>query len=376
MDRAEKCFLCGNQTPEADLVAWFVQDERRLTHTECWLAAHRSQPSARKTLDDIRRELEAEYPSPGEPATPPVHVPMPPYLNGDEGAAIRRRSASRRRGRRGHAVAVAVGCIAAPVLLFAVYVWVTRDVIWPDNAPAAAEAGPDRGSPMTSSASFAVEPRGVEPRDEPAVAVAPPALPPGVEEQLTALRTELHAIAAKLERSESRMIGVEARVKGVESSMQRLGDEVASAAATRPLERAPAPPRLAGKPAPSAPPPPAATAVTADYSERWIPSEPARPNALRRGEMRPLAEEVAPRSMSPRPRAEPARSLESRAPATEAAPSRTATAAPDDAAPISLPPTLGDKLRDDWRTIKQGFAIAGAELKASVRDLARRVRKD
>ena len=79
MDRAENCFFCGSNTPEADLVAWFVDDERRVTHTECWLQARRSKQSSdsgraapdaevtiphqalRKTLDDIRRELEAEY---------------------------------------------------------------------------------------------------------------------------------------------------------------------------------------------------------------------------------------------------------------------------------------------------------------------------
>ena len=43
MDQAEKCCFCGRETPEADLVAWFVQDERRATHTTCWLASYRSE---------------------------------------------------------------------------------------------------------------------------------------------------------------------------------------------------------------------------------------------------------------------------------------------------------------------------------------------
>jgi hypothetical protein len=34
---------------------------------------------------------------------------------------------------------------------------------------------------------------------------------------------------------------------------------------------------------------------------------------------------------------------------------------------------LGEKLRDDWKTIREGFATAGDEFKAAVRDLGRKL---
>jgi hypothetical protein len=33
---------------------------------------------------------------------------------------------------------------------------------------------------------------------------------------------------------------------------------------------------------------------------------------------------------------------------------------------------LGDRVRDDWRTVRDGFATAGDEFKDAVRGLARR----
>jgi hypothetical protein len=38
-----------------------------------------------------------------------------------------------------------------------------------------------------------------------------------------------------------------------------------------------------------------------------------------------------------------------------------------------VPPTLRQKLRAEWRTIKQGFAGAGDDFKAVMRDFTRKV---
>jgi len=39
-----------------------------------------------------------------------------------------------------------------------------------------------------------------------------------------------------------------------------------------------------------------------------------------------------------------------------------------------MPPTLGDRVRDEWRMFKQGLALVGEDVKATVSDLARKVR--
>ena len=303
-----------------------------------------SDQAPRKTLEDIRRELDAEYPpSPtddrrGEPDT--AEPPAPPH----EIAVEPPRPAPRRgAGRRGYVMAAAIGCIVGQVLLLVAYVAMTRyarDVIWPAPAP--------RGEPS-----------------------------------LEALRTDLHSLAVKLERAESRVAGAESRVSGVESqvhgvesSMRRLGDDVAAAAArTHQVERALSAPRqIAAKPAPPAPLPPARAPVTATDSVRWIPSAPvAPPSPPPPHQVRPLAEALAPSALSapPQPRRESSLSPETKAPTADSAP---AGAPPDNASSANTPPTLRDKLRDDWRTIKEGFASAGDDFTATMRDFARRVR--
>jgi len=145
----------------------------------------------------------------------------------------------------------------------------------------------------------------------------------------------------------------------VAAGLRRLGDDVASAAVrTRQVEDAVSAPRqIAAKPAPL---PPARAPVTAMDSERWIPSEHVAPPSLPPPhQVRPQAEAIVPSAKDP---------------TTHSAPSSAARVPSDNASSSNTPPTLMDKLRGDWRTIKQGFATAGDDFKTNMRDLARRVR--
>lgn len=333
-----------------------------------------SNEAPRKTLDDIRRELEDEYPFStadarvGEPDAEQAGVPMPPYLDEEERAVERSRTARHRpRRRRGRAIAAAIGAIAGQVLLVVIYFALTWDSIWPD-APASA-------------------PEIVQPRAEPSAAVLPPppTPAPAVDRQLEAFRAELEALADKLQRSESRIAGMESRVRGVESSVRKLGDDVASAAVARRTERArPAPRQPADAPAPAAALPPAAAPVTTTDSERWIPNDrPAPRSSSRPRNVRPLADTIAPstHSMLLEPRTDATQSLETRpqspepvAPATDVTPRRAAGAPSESTSASTMPPTLRDRVRDEWRMFKQGLAVVGADVKATVSDLARKVR--
>ena len=73
MDPAEKCFFCERTSPETDLIAWFMQDERRMTHSACWLDAHRN-GRQRPDAEDRRERIWFTPPllptslrSPGDP---------------------------------------------------------------------------------------------------------------------------------------------------------------------------------------------------------------------------------------------------------------------------------------------------------------------
>jgi hypothetical protein len=39
-----------------------------------------------------------------------------------------------------------------------------------------------------------------------------------------------------------------------------------------------------------------------------------------------------------------------------------------------MPPTLKDRVRDEWQMFKQGLAVVGQDVKATVSDLVRKVR--
>ena len=221
----------------------------------------------RKALDDIRRELEAAYPStPDDGSGEPV------------AQAARPRSGSRRAtGRRGYLVAAGLGGLAGALLFVAFGAVTTRNV----------------------------DPRGLEPSGQPSAAVPSPAATPRIERQLDELRAELQALAARLERSESRLVGVESRIKGGESVRR-----------------------------------------------------PARvtPPDVRRSRPEP----------SPRP--VPAESFHPSTVAADDGPSREASA-PKNAPPTSAAPTVGDRVREEWRTIKHSLGSLGQDLKATMRSL-------
>jgi hypothetical protein len=74
----------------------------------------------------------------------------------------------------------------------------------------------------------------------------------------------------------------------------------------------------------------------------------------------------------------PARAPEPAAAPRAAAPPASATAqasprSPEGGAAAAKPDELADKLRQDWKTIRDGFATAGDDLKAAVRDLRRKL---
>jgi len=363
MDRAEKCFFCERTSPETDLIAWFMQDERRMTHSACWLDAHRNgrlastaapeSNQSRKTLDDIRRELEMEYQTATTGADTQVLVGVDDdaaaleHLRARDVAATERHATTRGTGerRRRYVMPAAVGAGAVALLLVVSHVAVTREPVRPDAVASGPAAVANR------------EPRAVH-----AVAPVLPAAVTELDREVKALRQDLRALADMLERSGSRVAGVESRMRGVEvsmraveSSMQRLDDMATSAAAARATERAVVRPRqTATTPAP--PVAPAAAPTTTSDSEASVPPrQPARETPPVGHDVRPVVKAVAVAEARP---ASPT--------TTEAAGTRAAAAA------SQAPLTWRDKLRAEWRTIKRGFASAGDDFTAAVRDLGRK----
>ena len=378
MDRAEKCFFCGRTSPETDLIAWFVDDERRTTHTACWFDAYRSKRLAvgssaapappidarraeqarRMTLDDIRRELEARYPAASDPAETRVSVA------GDDDARVveHHRSESRRRRRRRRYAMAVLGGIAGSVLLFVTHAAVTGGMI-PLGAVVSARDVAGSNAPAASPSSD--EHRRLD-HAQPTAAVPPLALVMELDRQVKALRSDLQALAARLERSDSRIAGMESRVSGVESSTRRLAEDVAAAAAIRAAERPVAGPRqTAGRPVPVAPRPPAPSAPTAADPEPRMPAKHSANETSSPSDVRPVIETVVP----PEPQTASTTTQ-------SVAPARGGSAVSDSASRSRVPPTFGEKLRADWRTIKQGFASAGDELKTNLRDVARKLTRE
>lgn len=200
------------------------------------------------------------------------------------------------------------------------------------------------------------------------------------EARLEALSAEVKAMGTRLEQAE-------ARVSVIDGAARRLGDEVGSMSArAKELERtvaalprraivvepSPKETRVESKPVP-APPPAAADAPPAAPAP--APSTPA-----------PLPEPSAvprPRAADPvvhRPQPAPARAPEP-APSPRVAPSsgRATIEAPargaDGGAAVAKHDDgqLGDKIRDDWKTIRGGFATAGDDFKSALRDLGRKL---
>jgi hypothetical protein len=300
--------------------------------------AHSSE-SPRKTLDDIRRELDAEYPVAAEAETPvhaaAVQCPSP---------VARRRELGRR-----HIMVAALGGVGALLLLLVGYAVVSLGPMRPNALASARETS----APNGAAAKAARESRDARP--------VPPMVSPTVltelERELKALRSDLKALADRLERSDSRIGGMESRVQGVESSMRRLAGDAATAAAERTVA---APRRKAESPPPVVAIAPSAAPLTAPESERWIPVRaPSPERATAPQDVRPAVELVMPpEAPTPPPTT------------TDVAESRPVSADSD------VPATLPQKLRAEWRTIKQGFATAGDDFKAVMRDFARKVAGD
>ena len=231
---------------------------------------------------------------------------------------------------------------------------------------------------------------------------------------LQILAAEIKAIATRLEQTET-------RVGAADSATRRLGDELASISLrARQMERALAapPPRKAAAPEPPArepvvprevvreparmsetgPPapapviadvPPAAPPMravpeptvaprTAPPPVRAVEPTPPRPPSPA---LRPPEPAAASRTISAPPRApEPSLPTASRAPdqATQKPAGRAMVEAPphqaDGGAAAAKPEDgLGDKLREDWKTIRGGFETAGDDFKAALRDLGRKL---
>lgn len=213
------------------------------------------------------------------------------------------------------------------------------------------------------------------------------------EARLQALAAEVKAIATRLEQAE-------ARVTVVDGATRRLGDEVGSMSArAKQLERmiaalprravvaeppvkdmkpSPAPPR-----APERPTPPPPTAI--DVPAPTAPSSPLPQMPEPVAAPRPHAPEpvVTPRPRAPEPVAHRPTTVRASEPAASprvAPPSGRATIeaparAGDGSAAMAKPDDrqLGDKIREDWKTIRGGFSTAGDDWKAAVRDLGRKL---
>jgi hypothetical protein len=216
------------------------------------------------------------------------------------------------------------------------------------------------------------------------------------EARLQALATDVKALAARVDQAEARMTMMD-------TAARRLGDEVGSMdARARQLERTVAGlPRRAivSEPAPketkAAAPPPAsnetkvAPSSPAPRETKVVAPPPAAPAAVDAAAATPQPSPAPPLTpepvVAPRPRAPepvvhrapppPARVAE---PAASPRPSSgratlEAQAHGGAAAAKADDPNLTDKIRDDWKTIRGGFATAGDDLKAAVRDLGKKL---
>ncbi len=163
----------------------------------------------------------------------------------------------------------------------------------------------------------------------------------------------MKALTERLQRWDSRIGGIESQVQGVESSMRRLVDGAAAATAVRAAERTASTPRRT----PTAPP--VATA----------PHEPRADAALEQSIPAKLA---VPESSAPAREIKPAEEVR----VTAEVPPPAATTRDVETAKSEAPSTLRGKLSAEWRTIKQGFAGAGDDFKAAMRELGRKMTKE
>jgi hypothetical protein len=293
-----------------------------------------------KTLDEIRSELAAEYPVASEAEQSAIRA-----LDEDATAVESGRSIERdRERRRRYGMAAACVGITASVVLLVGYALMRAPA--PPNALASA---PDVIVPSAAPAKAVREP-------QPAAPTVAPAAIAELERQLKALSSDVKALTERLQRSDSRTAGIESQVQGVESSMRRLVDDAAAATATRTAER----PVLAPRRTATAP----ARTIAAASNEprvdsafersirakRAVPDTSPAPKEIPPAEEMRLTAEVSPPAVTKRDVGETAKS--------------------------ESPSTLRGKLSAEWRTIKQGFAGAGDDFKAAMRDLGRKVTRE
>lgn len=301
-----------------------------------------SNEAPRKTLDEIRSELAAEYPVASQTEEDPIGASDDAVIAVEQ---VRSAGRHRERRRRYAMAAVFVG-ITASLLL------VAGHALRREPAPLNRRAStPDLSAPSAAPAPAVRQPAVPQP--------AAPVLPAAVVEldrQLKALSRDVRALTQRLERSDTRIRGIESHMQGMQSTMRRLVDDAAAASAASPAERtASAPPRTITTPAGGVAVAPT-TPLTASASERWIPPRPLVPEDATAPREIPAAKEiVAPAAVSP-PAATPREVAET--------------------AGSKAPTTLRRKLSAEWHTIKEGFAGAGDDFKAALRELGRKFTRE
>jgi hypothetical protein len=298
-----------------------------------------SNDASRKTLDEIRRELAAEYAIPSQAEEAPVEIveDHPPV---ERDGSVERRPHRRRR----YALAAILGGVAALLLIVPGRLALTRE-------PVRLNANASASAVAASSASPANAIR----EGQPATPMLGSAALSELDREVKALRSDLKTLADRLGHSDSRIGGIESRVQGVESSMQRLGANAAPAAAARAERPVPVRRQRVKAPEPSVAVAPSAAPIAAPDPERWIAAKPPVVEASSApAEVRPVVDE------SPSP-SSTMTSVDSSRPAS---------------AVSEAPPTLRQKLHAEWRTIKQAFSGAGDNFKAVMRDFSPKVTRD
>jgi hypothetical protein len=211
-----------------------------------------------------------------------------------------------------------------------------------------------------------------------------------LEGRVQEIETRLDPLERRLARAEpagdgaaaTRLERAEARVQALESRVRQQTDELARATARlKQLEEAPA--SLPARPAPTPPSTPERPRVVepAPGGARWIP--PAEAPAPARGGA------VSPPAASPRPGAalapgEAAVARRPEPPGDAGTPARAGSpgTGPPDAAggrptdrSAGAGTQLGERIREDWQTVRRGFEDAGDDLRRAVDSLRRNLRE-
>jgi hypothetical protein len=197
-----------------------------------------------------------------------------------------------------------------------------------------------------------------------------------LREQVGAVGGGVQSMGSRLDQAETRVAKTESGLATAEAGLKRLGDDIVQAnARARQLERsvpakpvATAPREIVVPPAPPAPPrrteverPQESASLSTTHAAPPAPATSAAPVASP-----PSVTAVPPVTATPPPT--PIVSTAPKpAPIAKPAPAAAASA------PKDTPPTsMADKLRNDWKAIRKGFASAPDDFAAAVRDFSRR----